>query len=109
MKQSMKKPRSLEFERYLRNAMPRKLNLSDAKSAAVESIFYGFADVLRPLESKAPDEFNFLVDEFIRRIEKANKVRCSKDHFIQNGHYVQLSNSQIKAIQESKLHEKRRS
>ena len=104
----MKKPRSLEFERYLRNAMPRKLNLSDAKGAAVENIFYGFADVLRPLESKAPDEFSFFVDEFIRKIEKANKARCPQNCVIENRHYVRLTDSQIKAIEESKLCEKRK-
>ena len=104
----MKRPRSLEFERYLRNTMPRKLNLSDAKSAAVERIFYGFADALRPLESRAPDEFSFFIDEFIKKIEKTNKARCPKNCFIENGHYVQLSNSQIKAIEENKDREKQR-
>lgn len=104
----MKKSRSLEFERYLRNTMPMKLKLTDAKSAAVESIFCGFADVLRSLESRAPDEFSFFIDEFIKKIEKVNKARCPKDHFIKNGHYVKLSNSQIKAIQENSLHEENR-
>ena len=104
----MKKPRSLEFERYFRHTMPRKLNLSAAKSAAVEKMFYGFADVLRPLESKASEEFSFFLDEFVRTVEKASRARCPKNHIIKNGHYVRLSDSQIKAIELSKLYEKNR-
>lgn len=105
----MKKPRSLEFERYLRHTMPRKLNLSAAKSAAIETVFYHFADVLRPLESKAPEEFSFFLEEFVRTVEKASKRRCPKNHIIKNGHYVRLSNSQIKAIEKNKVNEEDRS
>ncbi len=108
MKRTVKKPRSLEFERYLRHTMPRKLNLSQAKSAAIESTFYHFADVLRPLESKAPEEFSSFLDEFVRTVEKASKTRCPKNYFIKDRHYVRLSDSQIKAIEESKLDEKNR-
>lgn len=96
----MKKPRSLDFERYLRHTMPKKLNLSDAKSAAIESVFYAFADVLRPLESKAPAECHFFIDEFVQRIEKASRKRCPKNHIIRDGHYVSLPNSQTKVIGE---------
>ena len=98
----MEKPKNLDFERYLRHTMPKKLNLSAAKSAAMESVFYHFADVLRPLESKASEEFKFFVGEFVRKIEKASTKRCPKNNFIRNGHYVKLSNSQPEAIEKQK-------
>ena len=62
---------SLEFERYLRLIMPEKLKLSKAKRAAMESIFDHFADVLRALESKAQEEYQFFVQEFVRKVSRA--------------------------------------
>lgn len=79
---------SLGFERYLRHIMPKKLNLSEAKSAAIESVFEHFADVLRPLESKAQEEYQFFMQEFVRNVEEASRMRCPKDYIIRNGHYV---------------------
>jgi hypothetical protein len=87
--------------------MPRKLNLSGAKSAAVESIFYHFADVSRPLESKAPEEFSLFMDEFVRKVDKASRARCPKNYSINNGHYVQLSSDQIDSAENNRLYEKK--
>lgn len=87
---------SLEFERYLRFIMSEKLNLSQARSAAIESVFEHFADTLRPLESNARKEYQLFVQEFVERVEKASKMRCPKGYIVKNGHYVELPADTIK-------------
>ncbi len=87
---------SLEFERYLRLIMPKELNLSEARSAAIESVFEHFADILRPLESNARKEYQFFVQEFVKRVEKASKMRCPQGYIVKNRHYVELPADTIK-------------
>jgi len=99
--------KSLQFEYWFRHILPKQLNLSDSKSAALESIMCMFADYVRPLEKKAPREFDLYFSKLKAVVEKASKSRKPYGYVIQNGHYVPLSKEQLGYLVEDRKRRKK--
>jgi hypothetical protein len=64
-----------EFENYMRIQLPRKLNLSQSKQVACETIFYHFSDYAKELAEKSPDEFRYFFDNLKDRIDRISTSR----------------------------------
>jgi hypothetical protein len=71
-----------EFEYYMRNTLPMKLNLSPSKKVASEIIFYHFSDFAKDLAVKSPDEFRYFFDGLKSNVERIEKWKCPKTHMI---------------------------
>lgn len=71
----------LEFEYWIRDILPKQLNLSDAKKAAMNSLFYHFSDSVKLLVKKALIEFDIFFSGLKKIIEKTSKKRCPKGYF----------------------------
>ena len=69
----MRNDPGLDFEHFMQLKLPYKLNVSGAKQVALRIRFSRFADSVRPLARKAPEEFNYFMDEFEKTI---NSVEC---------------------------------
>ena len=58
----------IEFEDWLCFTLPWQLNLSPSKEVAVKTKFGPFADFVRPLANKAPEEFDKFFNELKKRM-----------------------------------------
>ena len=70
--------RGQDFEDYIRFEIPKLLNLSSAKEAAVKNIFIKFSDFTKSLSDNSPREFSMFFEEFKRRIEKISICKDPK-------------------------------
>jgi hypothetical protein len=71
-------PNSMGFEHWLRFTVPRQLNLSPSKQVAMEKKFDHFADLVRPLEKKAPAEFERFFKALQTKIQEVNTWRAPR-------------------------------
>lgn len=55
--------------------VPYKLNVSGVKQVAIEIKFSHFADAVRPLAKKAPEEFDYFMAEFEKAIGAVERWR----------------------------------
>jgi len=77
----MKKPPvdfGLKFEDWICHTLPWQLNLSKSKEVAVRTKFSPFADFVRPLAKKAPEEFEFFFSQLVSRFDKIAHWRTPK-------------------------------
>ncbi len=58
----------IEFEDWLCFTLPWQLNLSPSKEVAVKTKFGPFADFVRPLVNKVPEEFDKFFNELKKRM-----------------------------------------
>lgn len=68
----------VNFENFIKYKLPNLLHLSPAKQAHLEIIFYHFSDFVRPLASKAPQEFSLFFNELQGRMKKVSKKRSPR-------------------------------
>jgi len=68
----------IEFETWISHEVPWKLFLSPSKEIAMKTYFSNFADRVRPLANKAPEEFNQFFNDFKEAIEEVSKFRAPK-------------------------------
>lgn len=68
----------IEFEDWLCFTIPWQLNLSSSKEVAIKVKFGPFADCVRPLANKAPEEFDKFFNELRRRMEVVYKWKAPK-------------------------------
>ncbi len=72
--------KGLEFEYWISNTLPWQLNLSPSKSCGVAQIFGAFADDVRPLANRAPEEFEQFFKVLKSKIEEAYKFKAPKGY-----------------------------
>lgn len=70
----------LEFENWICFTLPWQLNLSPSKEVGVKMKFGGFANLIRPLVNKAPEEFELFFSGLTKRLEEISKWRVSKGY-----------------------------
>lgn len=70
--------RGYDFESWLRFTLPWQLNLSPSKEVAMKVKFGPFADFVRPLANKAPEEFDKFFSQLRKRIEVVSKWKAPK-------------------------------
>lgn len=68
----------LEFEDWITCTLPWQLNLSPSKEVAVKTKFGPFADFVRPLAKKAPEEFEVFFTELKKRFLQVSNWRSPK-------------------------------
>lgn len=77
-----------DFEYWIRFELPKRLNLTESKQAAMKSVFYHFSDVVKPLHEKAPREFRIFFSNLQRLINRVELKRCPRGYYLNNGHYA---------------------
>ncbi len=66
----------LDFENWICDVLPKKLNVSASKEQAIKVKFGGFADFVRQVSNIAPDEFGVFFDELKKKIEQVSKYKA---------------------------------
>jgi len=74
----MKVDQGSDFETWFCYEVPWKLRLSPSKEVAMHIKFGKFADFVRPLVKKAPNEFEEFFKELQKRIEEVSNFRAPK-------------------------------
>lgn len=72
----------LEFEQWLRYSVPGHLKLSGSKCVAMEKVFQQFANEVRVLVDKFPNEFGQFFNELKTRVESVEKWRAPKGYIV---------------------------
>lgn len=72
----MSRDYGIDFEDWICFIVPWQLNLSPSKEVAVKTKFGPFADFVRPLANKAPEEFNKFFSELKARFEAVSKWKA---------------------------------
>lgn len=68
----------LDFENWICDILPKRLNLSPSKETAVKVKFGGFADYARLVAAKAPKEFNVFFSEIVKKFDEISHWRAAK-------------------------------
>lgn len=68
----------LDFENWISHDLPKQLNLSASKETAIKLKFGGFADYVRQLEKKAPQEYELFYKTLRKKFEEISKWRAPK-------------------------------
>jgi hypothetical protein len=74
------KDKGLEFEDWIVDELPWRLNLSLAKDQFIKDCFSPFADFVRPLATKAPEEFDFFFKALRQKIKNVSKRTVPKGY-----------------------------
>lgn len=78
----MSNDHGIEFEDWICFTVPWQLNLSPSKEVAIKTKFGPFADYVRPLADKAPEEFEKFFSELQRRIEEVSRWRAPRGRMV---------------------------
>jgi len=68
----------MEFESWISYEVPWRLRLSPSKEVAMRTYFSKFADRVRPLAKKAPEEFDQFLKDLKESLEKVTNYRAPK-------------------------------
>lgn len=68
----------LRFENWITSTLPWQLKLKPNKEVAVKIKFDHFADWVRPLSKKAPQEFEQFYNELVKRFGAVSRWRTPK-------------------------------
>jgi hypothetical protein len=72
----------IKFEDWICHTLPWQLNLSASKEVAVKTKFGPFADSVRPLANKAPQEFDLFFSELKKRFSEASKWKAPRGYVV---------------------------
>jgi len=68
----------IEFEDWICYTLPWQLNLSSSKEVVVKTKFGPFADFVRPLANKAPEEFDLFFSELKKKFSEVSRWRAPR-------------------------------
>jgi hypothetical protein len=68
----------MEFEDFMRFTILNALHPSPSKQVAMENNFYHFADIVRPVVKKAPEEFKGFMNELEKRMQNVERWRAPR-------------------------------